>query len=51
MLADFLKTEWFTVRVEDAVQNFQTLLPVHNVRRAAHGLEIAQQVKANARQP
>ena len=33
------------------MQNFQTLLPVHNVRHAAHGLEIAQQVKANAGQP
>ena len=33
------------------MQNFQTLLPVHDVRRAAHGLEVAQQVKANARQP
>ena len=33
------------------MQNFQTLLPIHDVRRAAHGLEIAQQVKANAGQP
>ena len=37
-------------RPEDAVQNFQTLLPVHDVRRAAHGLEVAQQVKTNAGQ-
>ena len=42
--------ERFAVRVEDAVQNFQTLLPVHDVRHAAHSLEVAQQVKANARQ-
>ena len=33
------------------MQHFQTLLPVHNVCHAAHGLEIAQQVKANAGQP
>ena len=32
------------------MQNFQTLLPVHDVRRAAHGLEVAQQVKTNAGQ-
>ena len=33
------------------MQHLQTLLPVHDVRHAAHGLEIAQQVKANAGQP
>ena len=33
------------------MQHFQTLLPVHDVCHAAHGLEIAQQVKANAGQP
>ena len=32
------------------MQHLQTLLPVHDVRHAAHGLEVAQQVKANARQ-
>ena len=32
------------------MQNFQTLLPVHNVCHTAHGLEIAQQIKANAGQ-
>ena len=33
------------------MQHFQTLLPVHDVCHAAHGLEVAQQVKANAGQP
>ena len=33
------------------MQHFQTLLPVHDVRHTAHGLEVAQQVKANAGQP
>ena len=33
------------------MQHLQTLLPVHDVRRAAHGLKVAQQVKANAGQP
>ena len=32
------------------MQHLQTLLPVHDVRHAAHSLEVAQQVKANARQ-
>ena len=33
------------------MQHLQTLLPVHNVCHTAHGLEIAQQIKANAGQP
>lgn len=33
------------------MQHLQTLLPVHDVRHAAHSLEVAQQVKANAGQP
>ncbi len=45
-----VKAERFPVRVEDAVQDFQTLLPVHDVRHAAHGLEVAQQVNDNAGQ-
>ena len=36
--------------MKDAVQHLQTLLPIHDVRHAAHGLEVAQQVKANAGQ-
>ena len=32
------------------MQHLQTLLPIHDVRRAAHGLEVAQQVKTNAGQ-
>ena len=46
-----VKTERFAVRVEDAVQHLQTFPPIHDVCHAAHGLEIAQQVKANAGQP
>ena len=33
------------------MQHLQTRLSVHDVRHAAHGLEIAQQVKTNAGQP
>ena len=37
--------------MKDAVQHLQTLLPIHDVCYATHGLEVAQQVKANAGQP